>query len=268
LFGQVRSHGIFYADPTPTTLEQIFKTMLVNSTISLYSPGFNCEDDDCEVLFASIKHFCRSTANVEVPPSTSGIIITVPDIIMQQVDLGSQSLQLALSELASNYVAGFLLKKVKLFTRGCDECKNHLFGDQSSSSNILIKAREYMGGWAKRLFYPSVEFAICFYNMNKAIITTLEKDPSSKSLCSIFKLKIDTDVDFTFLKCLTHRDHLTKWFCTLAIRTITHAWCKDVNRLMMGKDTRPYSGKDRIKISAQKLYLQRNKRQTKGIKIL
>jgi hypothetical protein len=75
-FGQVRSHGILYTNPTPTTFEQIFKTMLVNSSISLYSPGFNCENDDCEVLFAGIKHFFRSTANVEVPPITSGNIIT------------------------------------------------------------------------------------------------------------------------------------------------------------------------------------------------
>jgi hypothetical protein len=87
-------------------------------------------------------------------------------------------------------------------------------------------------------------------------------------VCNIFKLKIAAEVDFTFLKCTAHRDHLTKWFCTLAIRTITHAWCKDLNRLMMGNDTRPYSGKDKIKIIAQKIYFQRNKRQTKGIKIL
>jgi hypothetical protein len=87
--------------------------MLVNSTIRLYSPDFNCEDDNCEVLFSGIKHFFGSTANVEVPPFVSGSIVMVPDAIMQPVDLGSQSLQLALSELASNYVAGFLLKKMK-----------------------------------------------------------------------------------------------------------------------------------------------------------
>jgi hypothetical protein len=54
---------------------------------------------------------------------------------------------------------------------------------------MLIKAREYMGGWARRLFYPSEEFAICFYNMNKAIITTLEKDPSSKEFMQYFKIR-------------------------------------------------------------------------------
>jgi hypothetical protein len=58
-------------------------------------------------------------------------------------------------------VAGFLLKKKKKKVVMCDASKQSLFSEvDGSPDNALITAREYGGAWAKRLCYPTVEFAL------------------------------------------------------------------------------------------------------------
>jgi hypothetical protein len=43
----------------------------------------------------------------------------------------------------------------------CDASKQSLFSEvDGSPDNALITAREYGGAWAKRLCYPTVEFAL------------------------------------------------------------------------------------------------------------
>lgn len=41
-----------------------------------------------------------------------------------------QMLQLVLSELATNFVAGFVIKKIKKKVVDCSSCKQSLFGEQ------------------------------------------------------------------------------------------------------------------------------------------
>ena len=58
-------------------------------------------------------------------------------------NLDGAVLQLALSELNNNYVAGFILKEKS----NAKQCKNEMFAASHNEKNALIKSREYGGGW-------------------------------------------------------------------------------------------------------------------------
>lgn len=63
-FGQVRGHGIFCNNPTPHSFTHIFKTMIVNSSVSLYSPTFSCENDQLDFIFVDLKNLPPAQTSV------------------------------------------------------------------------------------------------------------------------------------------------------------------------------------------------------------
>lgn len=187
-------------------------------------------------------------------------------ILEQNADFSEQTLQLALNELSTNYVAGFILKKIKKDT-SCTTCRSALFGDQDSESNALIKAREYLGGFNKRLCYPSDKFALCFYRINKFLKKFIKENPSNKKLKNEFFEKITEDEDFAFL-CGEHRDIFRKKILQIIFRTITHYWCRNINKVLSGRDNRPNFSDCRVMKVAQEMYVKRKKRIASGVKIM
>ncbi|KAI4465126.1 thap-type zinc finger superfamily [Holotrichia oblita] len=56
-FGSIRAHGLRNINPTPTSFQASYKSLLINNFMSTHSPGANCEEDDCEGALHSLKRY-------------------------------------------------------------------------------------------------------------------------------------------------------------------------------------------------------------------
>lgn len=54
-FGSIRSHGCRNVNPTPAGFESSFTALLINNLSGQHSPGSNCEDDSCKIIFNTME---------------------------------------------------------------------------------------------------------------------------------------------------------------------------------------------------------------------
>lgn len=240
----------------------------------MYKPTFNCEDDECDVLFSGLKFFFKHFfKELNATPSTNCSKAQLPAIdspLVEQISahIGQQILELSLSELSTNFVAGFTIKKIKIKVYPCSCCKNALFANSDEEQNSLIKAREERGGgWSKHLCYPTLQFAEYFYNVHKCITDILKMKAADKFLSDVLKKYINT-LQSNFFNCENHKPQIISYIIKISIRTLVHAWCRNVNRILSGKDSRPYVGNGIVKKLAHEIFSKRKSRLQKGEKIL
>lgn len=266
MFGRIRSHGILNTHPTASAFIAAFKSMMINSALNLYKPSFNCEDDEFNNVFSGIKYLVNSNPhNINFPEFLAEPLSPVPYITLPPKP-PTLALLSKLSMLSNNYVAGFILKKIKGKTL-CNNCKSCLFCDGYNADNVLIDAREYGGGWARRLCYPTIEFAECFSNIHKIISDVLNNVPHKNNLSNIIKHKITESVNFDFIHCPLHKSDLLNFIIKLSVRTLVHAYCTNINRVLGGKDSRTQAGNNVVKKRALEICTQRYKKKTKKIEI-
>ena len=152
-------------------------------------------------------------------------------------NLDGAVLQLALSELSNNYVAGFILKKIKKKVMHCEQCKDEMFGASHDENNALIKSREYGGGWNQRLCYPSHRFAVYFYETQQFIHNYLKDAPSNMLLkIDLQNGMLNRDVKL-IPACQNHQNDVRLFVNSMCIRTLVHAWCHQINLIFCGKNT-------------------------------
>jgi hypothetical protein len=161
--------------------------MSVNWTLNIYNSSFNCEKEDDEYLFGGLKMFLKSAAVTldlleslahPLPPNPLPVSFAI-------LTSAGSDISTKLAQLANNYVAGFLLKKIKKKVVMCDACKQSLFSEvDGNPDNALITAREYGGAWTKRLCYPTVEFALSIRSITVGIRQVLKLFPIRIDLCN------------------------------------------------------------------------------------
>lgn len=260
LFGQIRSHGARNSNPTSSSFIRAFKVMCVNSTLNLYNPTFNCEQDDCTVLCEGLKCFFKpSPLTIQTPDSLPHPL--PPTSFVDDASVTEYSeVSRYMSVVTNNYVSGFLLKKIKKKVFICSDCKTSLFcGWSDNPNNALISAREYGGAWAQRLCYPTENFAQCFNNINDICTHVLKTDPHNCKLSEKISDHIKNSTSFDYITCSVHKLEIVNYIIKLSIRTLVHAYCKNINRIIMGLDSRGGPYNDCVKRNALEICNRRRK---------
>ncbi|KAJ8910981.1 hypothetical protein NQ315_003674 [Exocentrus adspersus] len=183
-FGQIRTHGGRYTNPCADAFVGAYKSLLVNNLITKHSDNFNCEEDQCENILQDLKNFLTDSTEMSPPPEleitdVSGGSSSVTSTATYTTSRATASGQ-TLSNMANQYVAGFVLKKIKSKVHNCKCCNENLYSSENDVANRLILEREYGGAWAKRLCYPSTHIMVSKIPQELIELTFL--DPSLQAL--------------------------------------------------------------------------------------
>ncbi|KAJ8913375.1 hypothetical protein NQ315_008767 [Exocentrus adspersus] len=166
ILGKLGHTGGRYTNPCADAFVGAYKSLLVNNLITKHSDNFNCEEDQCENILQDLKNFLTDSTEMSPPPEleitdVSGGSSSVTSTATYTTSRATASGQ-TLSNMANQYVAGFVLKKIKSKVHNCKCCNENLYSSENDVANRLILEREYGGAWAKRLCYPSTQFVNLF----------------------------------------------------------------------------------------------------------
>lgn len=224
LFGSIRSHGARNTMPNCVHFYNSFKTLLLNNFSSVKSLG-NCEADDNEKGLDNLKQFLLST--------DSKIQNNIPlDFDLSSFCIEFSNLETSLiGEMTIGYVSGYIIRVILKYTKFCEVCKNDCV--DNSTHNKLIDARCYTK--KSNLNKPSKNFIKIVEHILSILTTTIGNICDKPSLFLKFGIMIDTNVDFNF-SCTNH--NLKQILKTKIINFFLFTWCKNINRILNGVDTR------------------------------
>uniref|UniRef100_A0A2A4JPP6 THAP-type domain-containing protein n=1 Tax=Heliothis virescens TaxID=7102 RepID=A0A2A4JPP6_HELVI len=196
-FGSIRSHGCRNINPTVAGFESSFAALLINNLSGQHSPGSNCEEDSCQVIFKSMGCLFQNTVRDRHP--TENI-----DIDFNEINYDFETKKNNPRLIASlQYVTGYVLRKTKnKIFKNCTKCRD-CFYDPNNTSEFL-KSREYCKG-KSFLTYPKNEFVIFFSQIQDIITHILKKDPSRINLKIYLKTILYTMLDFLLFDCEKHK---------------------------------------------------------------
>jgi len=129
------------------------------------------------------------------------------------------------------YVSGYIIHVILKYTKFCEVCKNDCV--DNSTHNKLIDARCYTK--KSNLNKPSKNFIKIVEHILSILTTTIGNICDKPSLFLKFGIMIDINVDFNF-SCTNH--NLKQILKTKIIIFFLFTWCKNINRILNGVDTR------------------------------
>lgn len=238
-FGALRSHGSRNVNPDCHSFRNSFKALIINNYVSAHSPVANCEAD--ELLGLSTLHNFFSTKEINTWE--------------QSVEIPMETLELTACETSSKltYIAGYIAKKVLKSIHVCKVCRADLVGhkDQlSEDEKSFIEARKYA---PNALLYPNSMFNNLFHVCIRVLATILPKVCYIANLKLVLQYYLVTYTDFSnTFNCNVH--NMLTLFLNNICKFHVNIWCKNINRILKGKDKRKY--KDHIKILASNKYFK------------
>lgn len=223
LFGSIRSHGVRYNMPNAMHFLTSFKTLLINNFTSLKSLG-NCEANDTERTLDNLKQFITG--------------VTEPGIQNKPMDFGLSSFffdfssfeTTSIGEMTIGYVSGYIIRTILKSVQYCVLCKDDCV--DNANDNQLINARCYSNN---NLFKPSSSFNKIVEQIMYILTTTISNICNKPLVFVKLDFLIDTNVDFSF-NCKNH--DLKTNLKTKIINFFIYTWCKNINRVLSGVDTR------------------------------
>ena len=203
-FGMIRSHGRRNINPTCMQFEYSFKSLLINNLTSAKTVKGNCQDDEATALF-SLRNFALIAQNLE----ESSISIDTQDSDDQYVLFNNNEFNPIDTCIE---ISGVLMK---LYTdvrfKHChicvsDICNSHNFHALLNEAHSTLEAN----------------IPLCCFK--KEVIEKL-----------ILPLSLLLDV--SFITCTEHFDSLCQAFLRLITLEYVTCWCRNINRLLKGKDS-------------------------------
>lgn len=223
LFGSIRSHGVRNTMPNCIHFYNSFKTLLLNNFSSVKSLG-NCEVDDNEKGLDNLKQFLLS--------NDSKIQHVPLDFDLSSFNIKFSNLETSLiGEMTIGYVSGYIIRAILKYTKFCEVCKNDCV--DNNNHNKLIDARCYTQ--KSNLYKPSKNFNKIVEQILSVFTKTIGNICDKPSLFVKFDFLIDTNVDFNFC-CTNH--NLKQILKTKIINLFLFSWCKNINRILNGVDSR------------------------------
>ena len=129
-FGGIRLQGARNNNPTCTSFESSYRTLIINNFTSHHSPGANCLEDDAEAALKSITALLSGEDSMveEMPDS--------PDFPPTFTKKGAVAVN------THAYIAGSMARKI-LRRVECKVCKDDLLTTIDLPHNQFIQIREY-----------------------------------------------------------------------------------------------------------------------------
>lgn len=235
-FGNIRSHGVRNINPTCQAFVNSFKTLIVNNFHTTHSPNFNCEDDTSGEALSSLRNFLACDQSKSQKADCNE-----PDLHNFSFKPSSD-----LALFTHTYIAGYIAKQIFRKIGSCQKCRTELVTNTSTYQQTLINARAYT---SKALLRPHTNFVEVFTKCNEILhhfLPTLchEDRVKEKILITVDKL-----VNNIF-HCQKH--NIFRTFVNLFVNFYIYMWCKNVNRILKGEDSRNIN--DSIKVAARQFF--------------
>ncbi|VEN38885.1 unnamed protein product, partial [Callosobruchus maculatus] len=228
-FSCIRSQGGQNSNPTCSLFISYFKSLIVNNLVSPHSIGSNCEEDQSVGVLDPLRSFITD----DLPSDGTEEVQNVPLPVFPQDPVSHTSCDTDTDDLATPYVAGFILHKIFLKLE-CSACRNLMMTEDDLFRNKLIKLRQFSNC---RLKHPSTQFSKALERITNLVFKVLPLYISSFNL----KQKIFdyiSGIDLTLIFCTEHRDTLKKTFLDICINVLIYHYVRRINRILNGKDLR------------------------------
>lgn len=201
-----------------------FKTLLLNNFSSIKSLG-NCEADYNESALDNLKQFLNGSTENEIQnmPLDFGLSSFYFDFSNVETTF--------IGEMTIGYVSGYIIQAILKYTKFCEVCKSDCI--DNNTHNALIEARCYTK--KSNLYRPNTNLNKIVEHILSILTKTIEHICDKPSLFVKFNYLIDTNIDFNF-SCINH--DLKNILKTKIIHFFLYTWCKNINRILSGVDTR------------------------------
>lgn len=216
-FSQIRCFGI--RNPTCTSFIYSFKSLLLNNFVSTRSLGSNCEDDIIEGPLNNLDNFITQDIHIITPQVNNIFIPNIPKT------------SLTITDFATPYVAGVILKKFLAKYNTCITCKEIVVSTQKLPLHKFISLKEYKNC---RLMYPSESFV----NFVQVIASQIY-DITPQIICSYdIKKNIFNYVQYNEnILCQFHKENM-KFLINVVINIVVYNYIKKINNVLNGRDHR------------------------------
>lgn len=166
------------------------------------------------------------------------------------------------------YMSGAILRmmsKLKL-VKDCQNCRHNLLirhGTADEHDDDFIEAREFQRG---KLIRPGNYGHFLINNSLNYLFYMILRVCESKSIAVILRTSLKKQLNFNSINCSEH--NLGEQLCNLLVRCSLFWWCKSVNSILKGTDTKfkkflslkPHSHFiDPVKMHALKMYNKKRK---------
>lgn len=245
-FGQIRQHGVRNINPTCSAFGPFFKTLIVNNFATVYSPGSNCEKDDCHSMLIPLRELL--TQGVAQSPEPEN---WEPPTVPENFPVASP-VELA----ALGYVSGFIAKTVLPTFLGCDVClSNILHEGELSAAHVFVELKEF--NEITRLTYCSDQFVNYLGAVYNHVIYLLPHILHLPRVSNLINSFIIDNVHNTFKEC-SHLNRLVSTTTSSFCRLILHHYTNKLNKILSGRLT-PSLSADILEKLAYDIYNKRRK---------
>lgn len=226
-FGCIRSHGWRNINPTCANFLTSYKS-LVNNFMSSQSIGTNCEKDDCYGALSNLKEFFTtdSVTNIQNKNNTFSNYNENLNLTPQN----SKRCKSTINYASRTYVAGWVVKKVKILTNNCRICNKLLTTQQNSKFNSVIEARKYSK--SSKLIYPSKEVSDLYSTIIDIFNTNIQNIIHKPKLSEHFNCITEkiNHIDLNYFSCPIH--NLLEIFIQSSIRLLIFTYVTNINKIL------------------------------------
>jgi len=216
-----------------------FKTLLLNNFSSLKSLG-NCEVDDSIGALDNLKQFL--SGQNEIISNDVSLNLGLNSFNVEFVKPNKSTV----GEMTIGYVAGYIIRTLIKSTNNCNVCKNDCV--DIHNFNELISVRNYSDN---RLKSPSKNFNNIIEQILNIFTEVINSICNKPQIFMKLNLLIEANVDFSF-SCKSH--NLKQMLIQKLIAFFLFTWCKNINRVLSGADSRTDNNK--IKIMAKEYHIK------------
>jgi hypothetical protein len=224
LFGIIRQNCGQNHHPNVPQFVSALKTALIDG-FSAPSTQHNCELDEGNFL-SNLKSFLEkglgSSASVRDSASeTSAIAYSKMQDRFFQTSL--EGIRVQSIAYVSSYICQRLVKDCS-----CNDCKSSLTSDFLFACNILTSFHDvdYESG---QFPLPSEEMVAAMVHGTNILESVMPRVAHTDKVCQQLTAAILHSVDFSFLKCLLHREKLKQEMSLFLSQIFVYRYCKNVN---------------------------------------
>lgn len=259
-FGCIRNYSGREINPSASHFVSSFKALIINNFMSVHSPGSNCEQDESIGLLGNLKNFFlqQSFQNRECMPLLD---VEIPSAVVAFK-------KSKISRCTQVYIAGYITKK--LFEKiKCGSCKQKLLYRDHDEDTDFITARQYKHS---NLIKPGTVLSFLISQSTARLFYVIPRLCHIKQISLLLqKILLEQQPNFKLINQSCHLNNditLVK----IVIRCCLFFWCKQVNRIIKGKDSKfikfiqmkPDAALiDPVKMQAYKKLQKKNKRTQK-----
>lgn len=222
----VRSHGVRHVSPDVSHFQTSFKALLLNNFLSAHSPNANCEEDFSTGALNNLRSFLLLEQETQLPSNSHISPPQIPSsiILNRRTRVGQCTL---------TYIRGYLAKRLMKSLR-CDSCKNNLQYWNEHLANDFIEARQYP---TSKLVKPgSFFYYLVSQTFSHLYYLIIPRMCHIGNITNILENILMEKIDFKPINCPSH--DMGNNICKLAVKCSLYFWCRSVNKIAKGKDSK------------------------------